>query len=130
MSLKGRWEGKLVDASGASAIIELDLNDKSGRLSGDFSLYFLADDPGCCGPQRRLAQTGPVRGQIKRNGTVRIDYKVTAGLKPVAVTFEGKLSETNGHAKNALVGCYEASAGQGALTLQGGGAVLWQYAGR
>ena len=130
MSLKGRWEGKLVDASGATAIIELDIKDKDGRLNGDFSLYFLVDDPGCCGPQRRLAQSGPVRGKVKRNGSVRLDYKVTAGLKPVAVAFEGRLSETNGHAKQALVGCFEARAGQDVLSLQGGGAVLWQYAGR
>jgi len=130
MSISGKWEGKLVDATGAMASIELNMADKDGRVAGDFGLYFLVDDPGCCGPQRRLSQTGEVRGQVRRDGSVRLDYKVMAGLKPVAVVFEGRLSETNGHAKQALLGCFEASDGQDALTLRGGGAVLWQYAGQ
>ncbi len=131
MSLKGKWEGKLLDASGASAAIELNLDDKRGRLTGDFDLYFLVDDPGCCGPERRLAQSGLVSGRVSaKTGTVRLDYKVTIGLKPTEVRFDGRLSETNNHAEAAIVGCFAAAKGGEALTLGGGGAVLWRYAGR
>jgi hypothetical protein len=131
MNLGGKWEGKLIDASGATAAIELNLDDTQGKLKGDFALYFLTEDPGCCGPERRLAQTGPVTGRVSSNtGTVRLDYKVTIGLEPTDVRFAGELSETNNHAKVAMVGCYDTRKGGSALSLGGGGAVLWLYAGR
>lgn len=130
MAVKGRWEGKLVDATGVSAAIELNLVERKGRLSGDFSTYFIAEDAGCSGPVRRLAQSGVVRGTYSpKSKIVRLKYAVTIGLEPVDVSLEARLSDAGNHARQALVGCYTAGGGKD-LTLQGGGIVLWQYRAR
>ncbi len=130
MSVKGRWEGKLVDSTGVTAAVEMDLVDNKGRLSGDFKVFFLSER-GCGGrPIRRLAQTGEVKGSYSaRRDTVRLAYEVTLGLKPVAVRLDARLTEAGNHARQAIVGCFTAE-GDDELTLMGGGVVLWQYAGR
>lgn len=129
MSADGRWEGKLADITGVTAALTLDLKGQRGKLSGDFSVAFLPPtDEGCVSPDRRLAQTGQVAGTYDEGaGSVVLRYELTIGLEPVAVTLEATMMDADPHAGTALRGCYEIENGRGALTLDGGGCVLWRY---
>jgi hypothetical protein len=129
VSVRGRWEGKLADMSGPTALLVLDLKEDGTRVAGDFSISFLppADD-GCAAPDRRLAQTGTVEGTYdKKARRVSLRYELSIGLEPVVVALEGTLAPADPHARQALRGCYEIQQGRKTLTLDGGGCVLWQY---
>jgi hypothetical protein len=130
MSLSGAWEGKLLDVSGPTAAISLRLRERGGALTGEFEAAFLSlGEDGCCAPSRRTAQVGPVSGAVDRaKGVVRLDYQLSVGNTPVAVTFEGVVRKADPYAVRALVGCYRVGKGGERLTLQGGACVLWLFA--
>lgn len=131
MSISGKWEGKLVDASEIQAAVTVALQEKGGKVAGDFAMYLLpdTDEQGCCDSSRRLLQSGPVTGKFdKKSGRVTVAYDVTIDLKPIRVLLEGRVTKALEHAKQAIVACYGAEKGRGELTLEGGGVVLWQYA--
>jgi len=130
MKLNGRWEGKLLDVSGPEALLTLDLKESDNKISGDFTVSFLSPgEGGCCGPVKRMGQVGPVSGKIDaQKGRIQFDYEITINLEPVAVSFEGLLTDADPHASQALIGCYSVGRGAGALTLDGGACVLWQFA--
>lgn len=130
MKLDGRWEGKLLDVSGPEALLTLDLKRSDNKVSGDFTVSFLSPgDGGCGGQARRLSQAGPVSGEInEKDGRIQFNYEVSINLKPVRVSFEGSLIDADPHARQALIGCYSVGRDAGALTLEGGACVLWQFA--
>ena len=127
--MRGRWQGKLVDASGVSGLLTMDLKDSKGELSGDFSVSFLPPGDGCCSPDApTLAQTGPVRGTADREtGEVTFGYEMSIGLEAVAVRFRGTQVKTSPHAARAVYGCFDIEKGGDVLTLDGGACVLWRY---
>lgn len=129
MTLNGRWEGKLIDATGVSAIIEAAIKESDGQVEGDFNVYFLSQsDSSCCHVERRLVHSSPIQGRYNgKNGLISIDYKVSLGLDAVSVHLEGTVRDAMPHARQAICGCYRADVGKSDLTLEGGGIVLWQY---
>ena len=131
MSVTGRWEGKLVDVTGIAAALTLDLTHSGGKATGDFSAAFLPEDDGCCDrPAPRQVQTGPVTAKVdERAGRITLECKMTIGLRPISVTVDGQIVKADPHARRAILGCFDIGEGVGTLTLEGGGAVLWQYAG-
>lgn len=129
MSLNGQWEGKLIDATGVSAIIEAAIKESSGRIDGDFNVYFVSQSSGsCCHVERQLAHSSPIQGRYDgRTRRITIDYKLSLGLEAVSVHLAGTVRDAMPHARQAICGCYRADAGKSDLTLEGGGIVLWQY---
>jgi hypothetical protein len=129
MSMRGRWQGKLVDASGVSGLLTMDLKDSRGELSGDFTVSFLPPgDDGCSPAAPTLAQSGSVQGTTDaKTGKVEIGYEMSVGLEPVTVRFTGTQVKAIPHAARAVFGCFDLQKGGGALTLDGGACVLWQY---
>ena len=130
MNVQGRWEGKLLDISGPAALIVLNLRDRGGELSGDFSVSFLSPaEDGCGDTPQRLAQVGPVTGKSdKETDRVVLNYEMTIDLQPVSVTFEGRARRADPHALRAVIGLYDVRKGGEKLTLEGGACVLWLYA--
>lgn len=130
MSVTGRWEGKLIDVTGIAAALTLDLEDSKGEAKGDFSAAFLPEPGGCCEPiGPRQVQTGPVRAKVdEKQGTIELVCEMTIGLRPVLVAVDGRLVDADPHAKRAMVGCFDIHEGVETLTLEGGGALLWEYA--
>lgn len=130
MSVTGRWEGKLIDVTGIAATLTLDLDDSSGEAKGDFSAAFLPEEGGCCEPVGpRQVQTGPVHAKIdEERGTIELVCEMTIGLRPVIVAVDGRLVDADPHARRAMVGCFDIREGIETLTLEGGGALLWEYA--
>lgn len=129
MSLNGQWEGKLIDATGVSAIIEAAIKESGGRIEGDFGVYFVSQsDPSCCHVDRQLAHSSPITGRYDaKSRRITIDYKLTLGLEPVSIHLDAALRDAMPHARQAICGCYRADAGKSDLTLEGGGIVLWRY---
>ena len=129
MSLNGQWEGKLIDATGVSAIIEAAIKEDGGRLDGDFNVYFVSQSSGsCCHVERQLAHSSPIQGRYdRRTRRITIDYKLSLGLEAVSIRLAGTVRDAMPHARQAICGCYRADAGKSDLTLEGGGIVLWQY---
>ena len=130
MSVSGRWEGKLIDVTGMAAAITLDLDESGGKGKGDFSAAFLPDSYGCCDtPTPRQVQTGPVTAQVdEKAGRITLQCEMTIGLRPIVVNVDGRIVEADPHAARAILGCFDIREGVETLTLEGGGAVLWQYA--
>lgn len=130
MSVSGRWEGKLIDVTGLVAALTLDLDDSSGKAKGDFSAAFIPEADGCCDtPAPRQIQTGPVTAKIDEGaGRITLQCEMTIGLRPIVVSVDGRIVEADPHAKRAIIGCFDIREGVETLTLEGGGAVLWQYA--
>lgn len=130
MRIDGKWEGKLLDASGPSALVVLHLKSVGDKIKGDFSVSFVSpsDGCGCDGPVSRVAQTGPVSGKYdSKANRVQLSYDLTIGLEPTSVAFECSVVNADPHARRAMVGCYAISNGGKTLTLEGGGCVLWLY---
>ena len=130
MAISGKWEGKLIDATGPTAGLEVNVKEKGGAVTGDFSLFFFSERDGCAAGERRLVQSGPINGRYNKvTGKVNVTYEVTVGLEPAVVVLDGVVRDGHGHARQAIVGCYGPKKDdRGALTLEGGGVVLWQYA--
>jgi len=130
MSLGGQWEGKLIDATGVNGIVKLSLSESRGKLSGDYSVYFLAEGSGgCCGPERQLVQSGSLDGKFDaKNRSVHIEYGLKVGGNDARVSLDGLLQAAMPHARQAIFGCYDVDGAKAGLTLEGGGIVLWQYA--
>jgi len=130
VSLSGQWEGKLIDVTGVSGLLKLELKETRGRVDGDYSVYFLsAAEGGCCGPERHLVQSGTVSGEYDpKKQAVRIEYDISVAGSAARVSVEAALREALPHAKQALFGCYGINTEQADLSLEGGGLVLWQYA--
>ena len=128
MKVSGRWEGKLLDASGPMARIVTNLKESSGRIKGEFSVYFESARNQCEGAVWKLANTAPVRGSFNsRRGRLRMKYKVDIGGKPIAASFEAKLTKADPHARGALIGSYKMSDEGKQIGLEGGACILWQY---
>jgi hypothetical protein len=130
MSVSGTWSGKLIDSSGPTALVQLDLTSRSGRIRGEFRVTFLPPPDVDCGPSApRTVAVGRVTGTESKSGRVRIRSRMeTAGTR-VVVDLRVEPGDARPHARKALFGCYEVGAGADVLTMQGGGCVLWQYAG-
>ena len=131
MNLNGKWEGKLLDVTGPSALLEMNLKGSGEKVTGDFSVQFLSAEDGGCGggTTRRLAQVGPIAGVVDtKKDRFRLDYQLTIGLEPIAVTFEGTITTADPHARRALVGSYSVGKGAEVLTLEGGTCLLWLFA--
>jgi hypothetical protein len=128
MSLTGRWEGKLLDASGPTARLVVDLSETGGSLKGHYAATFLSEDlTGCGDAAEQVAQEGDVAGTVKGDQVV-LDQQLEIGGKPVRVRIDCRLSEADPHALQALAGCFNVEEGGDQLTLEGGGCVLWLYA--
>lgn len=129
MSLDGRWEGKLLDATGPTARLVLDLQQKKGELTGRYAVTFLSEDmTGCGDAVDQVAQEGEVTGTVEGDQVVLVQ-DLQIGGKPVRVRFECRLAPADPHALRAMAGCFDVEKGGGQLTLEGGGCVLWLYAG-
>lgn len=130
MSLSGKWEGKLLDTSGVISLLDLQLNERDGKIEGEFRAYFLSTDAnGCCGPTKRLVQIAPVAGEFdKKNDQVYLNYELKLGDRSFAVSFEGDLVKADPHALRAIRGCYRIEESSERLGLEGGACVLWLYA--
>jgi hypothetical protein len=126
VSLSGHWEGRLIDAGGATGLFALDLRDSRGKLSGDFAFSFVSDDDDCGVPPQRMAQSGAVEGSVKGD-RLTLEYEITIGLEPIAVRLEGEVVDAMPHARRAVMGCYDIAKGGKTLTLDGGACVLWLY---
>jgi hypothetical protein len=129
MSINGRWEGKLNDVTGVTAVVQAALRESSGKVEGDFDVYLVSQgDASCCQVERQLVHSGPVGGRYDaKKGRVAIDYKLTIGMKPVSIHLDAAVREAAPHAKQSIHGCYRVDSGGSDLTLEGGGIVLWQY---
>lgn len=129
MSINGQWEGKLIDVTGVSAVIQAAIREDRGRVEGDFGVYFVSQsDASCCQVERQLVHSGPVAGRYDaKKGRLGIDYKLTIGLQPVSIHLDGALRDAAPHAKQSIYGCYRVDSKGSDLTLEGGGIVLWQY---
>ncbi|MGD1973601.1 MAG: hypothetical protein PVH37_20895 [Desulfobacterales bacterium] len=128
MKIAGRWEGKLLDASGPVARVVTDLNESRGRVKGEFSVYFGSARNNCEGAVWKLAQTAPVSGSFNsRGGRLRMKYKLDIGRKPITASFEAKLTEADPHARGALIGSYKMSDEGKQIGLEGGACILWRY---
>lgn len=131
MNVNGRWEGKLLDMLGPTAMVVLNLRNTGRGLGGDFSVSFLPPEGGgCCGSHvGRQAQSGSVAGRLDARGTrMRLDYTMTIDFKPVEVAFECTVVNADPHARRAMFGVYRVANGSESLSLQGGACVLWLYA--
>ena len=74
-------------------------------------------------------QTGPVTAQVdEKAGRIRIQCEMSIGLRPIVVSVDGRVVDADPHAKRDIIGCFDILEGAETLTLEGGGAVLWQYA--
>jgi hypothetical protein len=131
MSVSGHWEGKLVDVTGLAALIAFDLTDVGGDVRGDFSITLLPEAGSCSEPSGPpQVQTGSVEGRAdEASGRVELRYRVATGPQLVAVSVDGRLVGALPHARQAILGCFEIQEGFDRLTLEDGGAVLWQYEG-
>ncbi len=130
MGINGKWQGKLIDASGVRGKIDLSISESKGRVKGDFEIKFVSDDSGCCvSGDQRAAQSGPVDGEFdSKSGKLSLTYGLSVGLKPVKVQLDALLSDIkNVHAVQSILGCYDVDSGSADLTLEGGGVVLWNY---
>ena len=129
MSINGRWEGKLIDVTGVSAVIQAAIREDGGRIEGDFEVYFVTQtDASCCQVERQLVHSGPVVGRYDaKKNRLGIDYKLTIGLKPVSIHLDAAMRDAAPHARQSIYGCYDVASEGSDLTLEGGGIVLWQY---
>jgi hypothetical protein len=131
VGIGGRWEGKMLDASGAASRVVLDLDDSSARIVGDFSVYIDSArdgcDSGCGGP--KLSHVASVTGRYaERNNLVRLTYQLDGAKATTTVKFSAKLAEADPHASRAFVGTYSVDDETGRIGMEGGACVLWQYA--
>ena len=130
MSINGKWQGKLIDASGVRGKLDLSIIESKGRVKGDFEIRFVSEDSGCCNSgDQRAVQSGPVDGKFdSKSGKLILAYGLTVGLKPIKVQLDAMLSDVkNVHAAQSILGCYDVESGSADLTLEGGGVVLWNY---
>lgn len=129
MNLSGRWEGKLIDASGPMALVTLTLRSAGEAVAGDFEMAFVSLEDGCCGSGRQSSQVGSVKGKVDpKSGQVRLDYQVSIGLKPVNVRFTARVVKADPHARRAMLGCFDIAERDGPLSLEGGACVMWDFA--
>ena len=131
MSVTGRWEGKMLDASGTTSRVVLDLNDSGRKVTGDFSVYIDSGRDGCCGGKTHLAQVAPVSGSFASRGRrLKLKYRLDVGKSPVEVAFDAELVEADPHARRAFLGTYSVGDKEARIGMEGGSCVLWQYAGK
>lgn len=129
MTATGRWEGKLIDASGPTARVELALTSKDGRVEGEFQATFLPPTDASCGPSApRLVARGPVEGSEDGNGGIRVSTKLETAGSSIAVELDAAAADADPHARRALLGTFRIVEGADVLTMQGGATVLWDYA--
>jgi hypothetical protein len=130
MSATGFWEGKLIDATGPTALIQLDLKSSRGKVEGGFQVTFLPPPDVDCGETiPRMVASGPVSGSEDKKGGIRVRSKLETAGTGVVVEFRAVPGEAAPHARRALYGSYAVLEGADALAMQGGACVLWQYVG-
>lgn len=128
MSVVGKWEGKLLDASGPVARIVALFKQTRDRITGEFSVYMESARGGCCSGNWRLVQTAPVKGTFSgKDQRLRLAYELEVGDKPVGVVFDARLVKADPHATRALVGSYTVSDEGRQIGLDGGTCILWLY---
>lgn len=131
MSAAGYWEGKLIDATGPTARVDMDLSSSKGRVRGDFRATFLPPIDSSCGPSTpRLVARGNVSGTERKDGGIRVRTKLEAAGRTIEVEFDADPADADPHARRALVGTFRVLEGADVLTMQGGSTVLWDYVGR
>lgn len=128
MNTSGHWEGKLLDASGVDALVELDLRESDGELRGTFRVALLPEPDGCGGPTRGETMRAAVEGRATEDGRVLLRAKLEVAGSTVSAAFEARHGDPDPHARDALYGLFAIEEGASELTLQGGACVLWQYA--
>lgn len=130
MSAAGYWEGKLIDATGPTALVDLQLTSKNQRVRGDFRARFLPPSDGTCGPSApTTVAEGAVSGTERKDGGVRLRTKLETMGRTVEVEFDADPAEADPHARRALFGTFRVLDGADLLTLQGGSTVLWDFVG-
>ncbi len=128
MDVSGRWEGKLLDASGPVARVTAVLKQAGERVTGEFSVYVASARDGCGCSGWKLAQTAPVAGTFASSGqTLQLKYEQAVGAKPSGVVFEARLRDADPHARQALIGSYTVSDDARQIGFEGGACVLWSF---
>lgn len=128
MSLRRHWDGKLLDASGVSALVALDLREDNGEVTGKFRAAFLPEVRDGCGGDYKAPETvGEVRGKLTDEGRLLVTSKIDVGGAAVVVEFDAKPGDADPHARAAFYGTFAVVKGAETLTLQGGSVVLWSY---
>ena len=129
MRIRGRWEGKLLDASGVDALVALDLDGEGDDVKGEFSAGFLPERRDACGGEYGPLQTvGAVHGRVTEDGRLQLRSEMDVAGEPVVVTFDAGSGDPDPHARAAFYGTFAVEEGYRTLTLQGGTVVLWRYA--
>jgi hypothetical protein len=127
MRVSGKWEGKLLDASGPMARVAAVFKQSRDQVTGEFLVYVESARGGGCGcGDWKLAQRAPVKGTA-RGEKLRLSYELAVGAKPVGVVFEAQLTKADPHAARALVGSYTVSDEGKQIGFEGGGCVLWLF---
>lgn len=130
MSLSKNWEGKLLDASGPTALVRLTLSSRGEDVRGDFRVYLDPPDDECADPTNRLSQVGSVVGSFnKKEGAIELRSDMEIQQQSVSVALTGSVVDADPHAVQAIYGRYDVLSGDELLTLEGGVCVLWHYAG-
>ncbi len=131
MKVTGHWDGKLLDASGVSALVALDLQvSPRGRVKGRFTATILpAVEDICGGATRGPVTSGPIEGAVDADGRLDLRTALETGGEKIVAHFTARPGKPDPHARAAFYGGYEVVEGASALTLQGGACVLWQYVG-
>lgn len=130
MKISGHWDGKLLDASGVTALVEVELESSGDKLRGTFRATLLPDpEDSCGGPVRGQVTSAPVTGDVTDEGRIRLSTTLEFGGETVLVNFDARLGDPDPQALSAFFGSYDIGKGASALTLQGGSCVLWKYAG-
>ena len=129
MSVTGRWEGKLVDATGPTARVDLQLKSSRGRVQGEFRATFLPPTDSSCGPAApRMVASGDIKGTERKDGGIRVRTSLETAGSTIEVELNADPSNADPHARRALFGTFRVLLGADVLTMQGGSTVLWDYA--
>lgn len=128
MNVSGKWEGKLLDASGSVARVKAELKQSESRISGEFSVYMRSARGGCDPGDWSLALSAPVSGSYSTRGDkVRLKYSLKIGDTPIDVAFQGQATKADPHARRAVLGSYSTSDEGGRIGFEGGACILWLY---
>ncbi len=128
MSVNGTWQGKLLDTSGSTSRVMMELSESGRKVAGEFSVYLEAGRDGCGFSGWSLAQVAPVAGNFASKGArLKLKYELKIGPKPIRVDFDARMVDADPHARNALVGTYTVRDDSRQIGFEGGGCVLWRY---
>ncbi|MGB2717784.1 MAG: hypothetical protein WBC51_26605 [Vicinamibacterales bacterium] len=120
MESKGKWTGKLLDASGRVGKIEMDVGAEGGR--GAFTLELQERDG------RPVTLKGPIT-LTTEGETYRLRSSPGTEQERGRGEWQATLSrgDSGRYAKAAMMGTYGVSGGGPELPLTGGVVILWQF---